>query len=177
MWRCVGVKRCRKKLCFTLPKCFTARHAWHVACVVYIIYPRLVTPSAKQQRDHCSGPPTDLMNYLACVQTPHSPQNLGRGERTSVHRLWITGSHFEFPFNLIGKSTMVLLTGQSWRVLKSWYTGGDAEQELWHWLANGLDQNLVSSVAQVTRPAKCFSLMQNCSRFLKVHKTARLQQL
>ena len=30
---------------------------------------------------------------------------------------------FEFPFNLIGKSTMAFLTGQSWRVLKSWYTG------------------------------------------------------
>ena len=111
-----------------------------------------------------------------CTDAP-LPSEFGEGERTSVHRLWITGSHFEFPFNLIGKSTMVLLTGQSWRVLKSWYTGGDAEQELWHWLANGLDQNLVSSVAQVTRPAKCFSLMQNCSRFLKVHKTARLQQL
>ena len=31
---------------------------------------------------------------------------------------------FEFPFNLIGKSTMAFLTGQSWRVLKSWSTGG-----------------------------------------------------
>ena len=32
--------------------------------------------------------------------------------------------HFEFPFNLIGKSTMAFLTaGQSWRVLKFWYTG------------------------------------------------------
>ena len=30
---------------------------------------------------------------------------------------------FEFPFNLIGKSTMAFLSGQSWRVLKSWYTG------------------------------------------------------
>ena len=32
--------------------------------------------------------------------------------------------HFEFPFILIGKLTMAFLTGQSWRVLKSWYTGG-----------------------------------------------------
>ena len=32
---------------------------------------------------------------------------------------------FEFPFTLIGKSTMAFLTGQSWRVLKSCYTGGD----------------------------------------------------
>ena len=36
---------------------------------------------------------------------------------------------FEFPFNLIGNSTMAFLTGQSWRVLKSWYTGGGREQE------------------------------------------------
>ena len=35
---------------------------------------------------------------------------------------------FKFPFNLIGKSTMAFLTGQSWRVLQSWYTGEDLEQ-------------------------------------------------
>ena len=35
---------------------------------------------------------------------------------------------FEFPFILIGKSTMAFLTGQSWRVLKSLYTGGGPEQ-------------------------------------------------
>ena len=35
---------------------------------------------------------------------------------------------FEFPFILIGKSTMTFLTGQSWRVLKSWYTSGGPEQ-------------------------------------------------
>ena len=36
--------------------------------------------------------------------------------------------HFEFPFILIGKSTMAFLTSQSWGVLKSWYTGGGPEQ-------------------------------------------------
>ena len=35
---------------------------------------------------------------------------------------------FEFSFALIGKSTMAFLTGQSWSVLKSWYTGGDPQQ-------------------------------------------------
>ena len=30
---------------------------------------------------------------------------------------------FRFPFNLIGESTMAFLTVQSWRVVKSWYTG------------------------------------------------------
>ena len=36
---------------------------------------------------------------------------------------------FEFPFILIGKSTMELLIGQSWRVVKPWYTGGGPEHE------------------------------------------------
>ena len=31
---------------------------------------------------------------------------------------------FEFSFKLIGKSTMAFLTGQSWRVLKSWTQAG-----------------------------------------------------
>ena len=32
--------------------------------------------------------------------------------------------HSKFSFILIGASTMVCLTGQSWHVLKSWYMGG-----------------------------------------------------
>ena len=35
---------------------------------------------------------------------------------------------FEFPFVWIGKSTMAFLKGQSWRVLKPWYTGGGPDQ-------------------------------------------------
>ena len=31
---------------------------------------------------------------------------------------------FKFPFILIGKLAMAFLTGKSWHVLKSWYTGG-----------------------------------------------------
>ena len=56
---------------------------------------------------------------------------------------------FEFLFNLIGKSTMAFLTGQSWRVLKSWYTGGSPEQGFWRCFADGRKQSLVSSVAQL----------------------------
>ena len=62
--------------------------------------------------------------------------------------------YFQFPFILIGKSTMAFLTGQSWRILKSWYTGGGgggkggAEQEFWHCFANRLNQSLVSSMTQ-----------------------------
>ena len=33
----------------------------------------------------------------------------------------LLGMGFEFPFNLIGKSTLAFLKGESWRVLKSWY--------------------------------------------------------
>ena len=43
---------------------------------------------------------------------------------------------FEFSFNLIGKSTMALLTCQSWCILKSWYTGGDPEHEFQCWIAD-----------------------------------------
>ena len=40
------------------------------------------------------------------------------------------------------------LTGQSWRVLKSWYTAGVPEHGFRRCFADGLDQSLVSSVAQ-----------------------------
>ena len=53
---------------------------------------------------------------------------------------------FKFPFNLIGKSTVAFLTGQSisWRVLKSWYTGGGPEQGFRRCFADGLHQKLSS---------------------------------
>ena len=57
--------------------------------------------------------------------------------------------HFKFPFNLVGKSTTAFLTGQSWHVLKSQYTGGgSAEQGVWGCFADGLNLSLVLSVAQ-----------------------------
>ena len=65
--------------------------------------PRLVM-FVKQHRDPCSGLPMDSTNYRKCV--------------------------FACPFSLIGKSAMPFLTGQSWCVLKSWYTGGDPEKDL-----------------------------------------------
>ena len=55
---------------------------------------------------------------------------------------------FEFPFILIGKSTMTFLTGQSWHVLKSLYTAGGPEQRFRRCFADGLDQSLVSSAVQ-----------------------------
>ena len=96
-----------------------------VTCVSGVIYPRLVT-SAKQHRDlhrnSCSMPPTDSTNY-----------------RKSI---------LNFLFILIDRTTMAFLTGQSWRVLKSWYTGETPEQGFWCCFADGLNQSLVSCAAQ-----------------------------
>ena len=59
---------------------------------------------------------------------------------------------FEFPFKLIGKSTTAFSTGQSWRVLKSWYTGGGKEQGFRRYFADGLIKPEFSlSVAQAKR--------------------------
>ena len=56
---------------------------------------------------------------------------------------------FEFLFILlIGKSTMAFLTGQSWHILKSWYPGEGPQQGFWRCFTDGLNQSLVSSVAQ-----------------------------
>ena len=46
---------------------------------------------------------------------------------------------------------MAFLTGQSLRVLKSWYTGGGPEQGFRRCFADGLNQSLVLSAAQATR--------------------------
>ena len=54
---------------------------------------------------------------------------------------------FEFPFILIGKLKMAFLTGQSWRVLKSWNTGEGREQGFQRCFTDGLNQGLVSSAA------------------------------
>ena len=50
------------------------------------------------------------------------------------------------PFNLIGKSTIAFLIGQSCRVLKSWYTGGCPKQGFRCCFADKLNQSLISSV-------------------------------
>ena len=57
---------------------------------------------------------------------------------------------FEFPFNLIDKSTMAFLTGQSWWVLKSWYTVGVSEQGFWCCFVDVTNQGLITSALQAT---------------------------
>ena len=104
-----------------------------------------------------------ILNYL-----PSSPSLRRRRNLTSVSPFCkaapvplflahnglneLSEMHFEFPSILIDKSTMAFLTGQSWRVLKSWYTGGDPEQGFRHCFADGLNQRLISSSAQATLP-------------------------
>ena len=92
-----GVMKIRKQRAGTRNLSFT-RGPVALACVADEIWPRFVT-SAKQCRDPCSGPPTDSTNYRKCV------------------------SNFLSSCR-IGKLTMAFLTGQSWLVLKSRYTGG-----------------------------------------------------
>ena len=47
----------------------------------------------------------------------------------------------EFLFNQIGKSAQTFSTGQSWHILKSWYTGRGPKQGFPYCLADGLSQN------------------------------------
>ena len=49
----------------------------------------------------------------------------------------------EFPFKLIGISTVPFLTGQSWLVLKSWYTGEGLEQRFRLSFADGLSVSAI----------------------------------
>ena len=51
---------------------------------------------------------------------------------------------YEFPFNLIGKSAIPSLTGQSCQVLKSWYIGGGPQQVFQCCFADSLNQKLIS---------------------------------
>ena len=47
----------------------------------------------------------------------------------------MTGDAFQIPLNIIGN---VFLIGQSWRVLKSWYTGGGPERGFRRCFVDGL---------------------------------------
>ena len=59
---------------------------------------------------------------------------------------------FEFSFNLIGRLNMALvLTGQSRRVLKSWYTGGAHSRDFGAFSDSNLTRSLFPSVAQASR--------------------------
>ena len=77
---------------------------------------------AKQCQNPSSGPPTDSTKLLEI--------------------------QFELPFKLSSKSTMAVLKGQSWRILKSCYTGVGLQQEFPRYFVDGLNQSLALSVEQ-----------------------------
>ena len=65
---------------------------------------------------------------------------------------WNTGSTFRISFHLYWPIDNGFTTSQSWRVPKSWYTGGGGETEpcFRRRFADGVNQSLVSSVAQAS---------------------------
>ena len=67
---------------------------------------------------------------------------------------------FEFPFNLIGKSTIPLITGISWRVFKSLRTGG-SKTRIRCCLADRLNQKF-SSVCDTGYPFFWLDVIWNC---------------
>ena len=60
---------------------------------------------------------------------------------------------------------MAFLTGQSWRVLKSWYTGWGPEQGFRRFFAAGFNKSLVSSVTQAT-PNHDMPIVKTCEALL-----------
>ena len=64
--------------------------------------------------------------------------------------------HLEFSSILSGKWTITfLLTGQSWHVIKSWYTGEAQEQGFWHCFTDRPNQSLDLSVVQARFSMTC----------------------
>ena len=77
--------------------------------------------------------------YVADVTLPSAKQLL-------LSLLWALNGlnelpevRLEFTFNLIGKLTIAFLMDQSWRVHKSWYTGGGPEQGFRRCFSDGLE--------------------------------------
>ena len=62
----------------------------------------------------------------------------------------LLGMGFEFPLNLIGKSTLAFLKGESWRALKSWYTGGAHNKDFCVVSQTDLTRSLVQSLARAS---------------------------
>ena len=113
----------------------------YLACVVDVIQPQLIT-FAKQGRHSCSGPPTNSTNYRKCV--------------SNFLSFWLENGQWFSS------------TGQSWRVLKSWYTAGDPEQGFRRRFADRLNQSLVSSETQAQ------SLLGNRKRTSEIEETFKV---
>ena len=78
--------------------------------------PEITQRSCSQTSLHCRSNLTPISNICEAV-----PKSLFRAPNRLNE---LPQMSFEFPFILIGKSTMAFLIRQSRHVLKSWYTGG-----------------------------------------------------
>ena len=83
-------------------------------------------------------------------------------EAAPISLFWANGLNellemrFKFPFNLIGKLIMALLTGQSWHVLKSWNTRvGAQNQDFGAVSQTDLIRSLDPSVVQASSKLVC----------------------
>ena len=70
---------------------------------------------------------------------------------------------FKFPFNLIGKLIMAFLTGQSWRVVKSWYTSGAQTKDFGAVSQKDLTRSLDPSLVQTRSKLVFFVCLFVCS--------------
>ena len=74
---------------------------------------------------------------------------------------------------------MALLTGQSWCILNSWYTGEGPEKEFWHCFTDRLNQKFSSicGVLSGTAPIKYFTCHTNEVKLQKKITGDSLQML
>ena len=80
---------------------------------------------------------------------------------------WLPEVCFKFPSNLIGKSTMASFTGQSWRVLKSWYADRGLKQGFWRCFSDVTNLGLITSATEAIYPSDFSSAVSGfCQVFI-----------
>ena len=87
----------------------------------------------------------------------------------------ITGSAFWISLQHYWQISDGFLRGQSWRVLKSWYTSRDPEQGFWRFFSDELNRSLVSSVTRAVQ-LKRSSDLKNSSKLNGDHPRDRTEE-
>ena len=111
---------------------------------------RRSNPEVILPRSYISFPPSFARTFSSRERETSGYE----AERTQ----WNTGSAFRISFHLYWPIDNGFTTSQSWRVPKSWYTGEEglggggegAEKGFRRRFAEGVNQSLVSSVAQAS---------------------------
>ena len=85
----------------------------------------------------------------------------------------ITGSAFRISLPPYWQISDGFLRGQSWRVLKSWYTSRDPEQGFWRFFSDELNWSLVSSV---TRAVHELNIRDKVSYYHIIEKVQRSEK-